>query len=53
MLPAQVVNVAEAGVGPLPNPPEFMRRLKLALDPEVADVGLFGTLFPAPSPNLP
>ena len=48
MLPAQLVNVAEAGLGPLPTPSEFLERLKMALEPETgsnADEGLFGDTF--------
>ena len=56
MLPAQLVNVAEAGLGPLPTTRDFLDRLKLAMEPPTesnADVGLFGDTFSSPIPLPP
>ena len=54
-MPAQLVSVAEAALGPLPTSTEFLDRLVnvgSALDAAPADLGLFGQTF-SESPRQP
>ena len=48
MLPAQLVNVAEAALGEMPTPKEFLQRVTKAIEPQyesAVDSALFGDTF--------
>lgn len=54
MLPAQLVNVAEAALGETPSPADFLKGLKQAMesqDAAPADEALFGDTFPTTVPQ--